>query len=52
MVLKEYEEEYVASLETLVQSLQKERRYLETRVQDLVRELEVAQSGSKRPSID
>lgn len=52
MVLKEYEEEYVASLETLVQSLQKERRYLETRVQDLVRELEVAQSGRQRPSID
>jgi uncharacterized protein YlxW (UPF0749 family) len=42
MVLKQYEEEYVASLEATVQSLQKERRTLRAKVQDLLAELERA----------
>jgi hypothetical protein len=40
MALKKYEEEYVASLEAVVHSLQKERRYLKTKVHDLLLELQ------------
>jgi hypothetical protein len=40
MALKQYEEEYVASLEASVHSLQKERRALQSKVQDLLAELE------------
>jgi hypothetical protein len=41
MTLRQYEEEYVASLEAEVQSLQKERRLLRAKVQELLGELEV-----------
>jgi hypothetical protein len=42
MALRQYEEEYVASLEAVVHSLQKERRYLKTKVHDLLLELQAA----------
>jgi hypothetical protein len=50
MGVKEYEEEYVASLEAEVQALQKERRLLETRVQDLLAELERTHEVRKEPA--
>jgi predicted ribosome quality control (RQC) complex YloA/Tae2 family protein len=49
VALKQYEEEYVASLETQVQSLQKQRHSLETQIQDLLAELEQTQSLKKEP---
>jgi uncharacterized protein YlxW (UPF0749 family) len=47
MAAKQYEEEYVASLEAEVRTLQKERRQLEAHVQDLLAELEIARSLKK-----
>jgi hypothetical protein len=48
MALKKYEEQYVASLEAVVQSMQKERRYLKTKVLDLLAELEAKPFHRKR----
>jgi chaperonin cofactor prefoldin len=40
MGFKQYDEEYVTSLEAEVRALQKQRHELETRLQDLMAELE------------
>jgi hypothetical protein len=40
MALRQYDEEYVTSLEAEVASLQKERRVLTTKIHDLIAELE------------
>ena len=50
MALKQYEEEYVASLEAEVRNLQKERHYLQTKVQDLLAELERSSEANQRSS--
>ena len=47
MALKQYEEEYVASLEAEVRTLQKERHYLQAKVQELLAELERTSSTSQ-----
>jgi hypothetical protein len=49
MAVKQYEEEYVSSLEAAVQSLQRERRDLETKVHDLLAELERTHSVKREP---
>ena len=50
MGLKQYEEDYVTSLEAEVRMLLKQRRELETRLQDLTAELEQFGIGKKDPS--
>lgn len=48
MALKQYEEEYVASLEAEVSALQKERHSLESKVRDLMAELERIHTSKPR----
>ncbi len=50
MALKQYEEEYVASLEAEVRTLQKERHLLQSKVQDLLAELERSTEANQRSS--
>ena len=50
MGLKQYDEDYVTSLEAEVQMLLKQRRELETRLQDLMAELEQSEIGKRGPS--
>jgi hypothetical protein len=49
VALKQYEEEYVSSLEAEVHTLLKGRRQLETRIQDLEAEIEQFLSLKKEP---
>jgi chaperonin cofactor prefoldin len=50
MALKQYEEEYVSTLEAEVHSLQKERHNLEAKIQDLLAEIEQARTLKNPPA--